>query len=153
VAEFLLKVLLAVATGVVGVTFLLLQHAAIRVVLDLREEFGAIIESVHYYSNLYHNPGVGKPEAIEQGSSTMRRHASRLQSLGYRLPFYGIWHALRLVPSRADMEECRRSLVGLSNSFGAIPDNLQMRHYDAVKSFSDTIYRVAGFLGFQHRTA
>jgi hypothetical protein len=118
-----LTALLGVAVFVVGQV---IQRTFIEPIQELRRTIGRIAHALMFYANYVPltpsavgDAVVGKSaDQMGRAKDDIRKLASELWSLPFIIPWYGLFHALGCVPSRASLEKASTNLRGWSNSLG-----------------------------------
>ena len=117
----LFKIFLTSSLTVVGGVLVLvvgriIEKFLIEPVHEQSNVIGEIADSLIFYANLYSNPGVGKPEEMDEASRALRQQASRLMARTHAVRCYWLMQLLRIVPKHRDTLRARENLMGLSNS-------------------------------------
>ena len=77
---------------------------------------GEIADSLIFCANIYGNPGVGKPEEMDEASKILRQHASQLMASTQSIRAYWLLQLFRIVPKHKNIISAHQNLIGLSNS-------------------------------------
>lgn len=85
----------------------LIKSFFIEPIIELHKLIGEIDYSLHFYADLYANPGVAKSELMDEAKNTIRQQASQLRAKAY---------AIRLFWLRKNVIEASDVLTRLSNS-------------------------------------
>lgn len=106
----------------------LLVSFIIEPIIKLKNEIGAIANSLVYYANIICNPGCNSNKCNEC-SNVLRGHASQLRAIAHTIPFYSFWSARGLIASKKAIYGASKQLIGLSNSvFGGTGITAKMNH-------------------------
>ncbi|MEE8625520.1 MAG: hypothetical protein V3T19_09285, partial [Acidiferrobacterales bacterium] len=89
--------------------------------------------NVPSYSGAKHEP---IPLRTYEAHMKYRELASELVVFANTITFYPLWAACKIIPTRNDLDEAKRNLIGLSNSVG------DRDQYDAVSKRENTIRRL-----------
>ncbi len=116
------------ATRLVGKPFLAYQAVRADIVRCL-----VLYANVPSYSGAKHEP---IPLRTYEAHMKYRELASELVVFANTITFYPLWAACKIIPTRNELDEAKRNLIGLSNSVG------DRDQYDAVSKREDTIGRL-----------
>jgi len=95
-----------------------------------RRIIGEIAESLLFYAYLYSNPGIGRPEEMNEAQKVFRQQASRLVATSYAIQWRKLPRFLSIsIPGPLDVTEARGCLIGLSNSIHESGDPRQNREW------------------------
>ncbi|MBD1847805.1 hypothetical protein H6F89_31355 [Cyanobacteria bacterium FACHB-63] len=111
-----MTIFLTIISGVV--TFVLGQivlKLLIEPVHDFRRTVADIALALIEYANIYANPGAAGKEVEKQASVDLRKLSSRLHAQMYLIPCYRFTSKVFRLPSRCEVTEVARNLIGLSN--------------------------------------
>jgi hypothetical protein len=117
-------VLTALFTLIGGVILFLVGQFVQKLLLELAQEQAKAISEVcfrlTYYASWYANPGPRATEdqnnQLQAASDALRECASRLRATTDVIYLYKLLQCIRVVPSRANVEEAIGDLIRLSNS-------------------------------------
>lgn len=117
----LFKILLTSSLTVVGGVLIfvvgrVIERFLIEPVHEQSRVIGEIADSLIFYANLYCNPGLGKPEEMDEASKVLRQHASRLMARTHAIRSYWLMQRLKITPEHKDILKAHENLIGLSNS-------------------------------------
>ena len=117
----LFKIFLTSSLTVVGGVLIfvigqIIEKFLIEPIHEQSNVIGEIADSLIFYADLYSNPGIGKPEEMDEASQALRRQASRLMARTHAIRCYWLMQLLRIVPKHKDILKARQNLIGLSNS-------------------------------------
>lgn len=129
--------LMEIGTAVFGGGLL---YGSKKTVIDPIREYRRIRKEISKdlvnYANVISNPGSSKQDRIDEARKILRGDASELKSVVDDIPMYDLWAALRLVPSRGDVEEAKKNLIGLSNS---VDSGDPLRNHDMRKTVESSL--------------
>lgn len=112
----------AAFTIVGGLLILVMGQLIEKLIIEPRHNQSRIIAEIHvaiiFYSDIYANPGIAKPERMDQASDHLRKLAAELAS-NTRI-IRPRWRTL----SKEKAKRVKRNLIGLSNGLyqGGNPD-------------------------------
>ncbi|RLI83991.1 hypothetical protein DRP07_02495 [Archaeoglobales archaeon] len=115
------KIVLTSALTILGGIFVyttgqIISKFFIEPIHDQSRCIGDISDSLIFYANQFSNPGVGKPEKMDETQKVLRQRASQLTSKTHVINCYKLFELLGIVPKRSAVIEASRSLIKLSNS-------------------------------------
>jgi hypothetical protein len=115
------KIVLTSAVTILGgvVVFVcgqLIQRFCIEPVDQLARLIGEVGDALVFYANQYANPGIGTKEDMEEAYKVLRRQSGMLRVRAQLVRGYSLWHALGVLPARADVAKAAEGLMHLSNS-------------------------------------
>jgi len=90
---------------------------------------GEISYCLKFYRNICSNPGLSKPERMDEASRVLRQQASLLISRTRVIKWYGFFEFLSLVPKKDAVEKASNNLIGLSNSGLDKGDSSDNKHF------------------------
>lgn len=129
-------VVTAVITFVVGQ---LIVKLVIEPVQDLNRTIGKISHALIEHANVYQNPGLRPPEVQTETSSHLRKLSSQLQAHLFLVPAYSFTAWLFRLPSRNDLLEASKSLIGLSNSVFRDSENVMEHNFKRAEKIADSL--------------
>ncbi len=116
------------ATRLVGKPFLAYQAVRADIV-----RCSVLYANVPSYSGAKHEP---IPLRTYEAHMKYRELASELAVFANTIPFYPLWAACKIIPTRNGLDEAKGNLIGLSNSVG------DRDQYDAISKRENTIRRL-----------
>ena len=123
-----------VALTIIGGAFTLvignmLDKGFLEPALELKREIGKITYSLIFYANRrYSSP----PEIQEETRVVIRTHAARLNELVQTITAYWAWRFILQLPSKVNVLEASRCLIGHSN-FPEKPDGVKYDRADEIR--------------------
>jgi hypothetical protein len=107
-------------TILAGVVTFVLGQLALRLlaepVQELKRTIADIAVTIIKYANVYSNPGVTGEERENEAAREIRALASRLNAQMYLVPGYSKIHRFFGLPSKQDISQAMRHLIGISNA-------------------------------------
>ena len=112
--------LIPLALGVVG---WLATHLVGKPFLAYRELRAEIVRCLILYANvLTMQDAIGSPGPLPdravEARTKYRDLASQLMAWGNTIAVYRLWSLFAIIPTRKELEEAKRNLIGLSNTMG-----------------------------------
>ena len=102
-----------------GVVTFVLGQVVLKLLIDPVQEFKKTIADIALalieYANIYANPGVANVEVAKKASDEFRKLSSRLNAQMYLIPSYNFTAKLFRLPSREEVVDSAKNLIGLSN--------------------------------------
>ena len=112
-----------------GVAVFVLGQIVLKLVIDpvqqLKRTIGEVSFALAFYANVYTNPGIPKPELMDEASTKLRQLACQVAADLRVIPLYRHVRLLFALPSYENILSAQASLIGLSNGvFGTIHNGL-----------------------------
>jgi hypothetical protein len=118
-SEIFKIILTSSLTVIGGIIVLVIGQIITKFFIEPIHEQAKVIGEIAYlltmYSNVYGNPGILKPEKMDEASTSLRRCAGQLLARTYALKPYWFWEKLGVVPKIEAVELVSKRLIGLSN--------------------------------------
>jgi len=108
-----LTIIAGVITYVIGQ---LIMQLIIEPVHELKKVISNISLSLIEYANVYSNPGVWGEEKEKDVSNILRKLSSQLNAHLYLIPKYTLVATIFGLPSKDNLIQASKNLIGLSNS-------------------------------------
>jgi hypothetical protein len=133
--KIILTSFLTIAGGVfVFIIGQLVQKFFLEPVYEQAKAIGAVLFNLTYYAPWYANPGHGKEDDLSKASNAIRECASHLEATTHAIYCYCLFDALRLAPTRSNIEIAVGNLIFISNSVHSGDGRDNRKHADEVKN-------------------
>lgn len=107
-------------TILAGVVTFVVGQLILKLVIDpvqaMKSTIGVISHTLVQYAHVIANPGVLKPEVMDEASHSLCSLSSQLRAHLYLIPTYKITSKVFGLPSFNRVRAASRALIGLSNS-------------------------------------
>ncbi len=114
----------------IGVVAWLVTHLVGKPFLAYRELRAEIVRCLILYANVPTLPAavlsvLPLPDRAVEARTKYRDLASQLMAWGNTIAVYRLWALLAIIPTREELEEAKRNLIGLSNTIGDFDQGLE----------------------------
>ncbi|MEH2415452.1 hypothetical protein [Nostoc sp.] len=130
-------------TIISGVFVFILGQLVLKLIIEPIQEFRKTVADIAFalieYANIYSNPGYAGNELENKASQELRKLSSRLNAQIYLIPGYTTISKLFKLPSKTNLLEATRELIGLSNGVFKSPIDLVNTNLERAKRIRITL--------------
>lgn len=130
-------------TIISGVFVFILGQLALKLIIEPIQEFRKTLADIAFalieYANIYSNPGSAGNELENKASEELRKLSSRLNAQMYLIPGYSSISKPFRLPSKDNLVEAARDLIGLSNGVFKSPIDLVNTNLERAKKIRTTL--------------